>query len=177
MKYTFIVILIILCSFIKPEIDKTEKQVLIITHPETLYIGSNLIKSDLMELIKNKNVKILVDSYDSELIFDIKGEKIISGAGEHNLCIKNVEFAGGYFGACLRNSILFWSENLQNKSGTATIYMKSVYAGQKRTLYDEFTDNYKSNEKDFLEWVSSFFKDIKNKKITIIDDKIIIEIK
>ena len=64
-----------------------------------------------------------------------------------------VEFAGGYFNACLKNAIISWGEN-RNGEGTAIINMKRVYFGRFRTLYQEYKDNYK-NDAEFIDYLQT----------------------
>ncbi len=145
-KNTIIFLLIFLSSC-----SQTPNYQVIIVHPEKQFIGSDKIITEISSL---KNVILVVSEENTELISDINYcKKIISPAGFIDVNYPKVEFAGGYFNACLKNSIFSWSENRKGQ-GIAIINMKRVYFGRFRTLYQEYKDNYK-NDAEFIDYLKT----------------------
>lgn len=124
---------------------------IVMVHPEKQFPGSDKITKE----ISNLDVSVLVVSEENaDLITNIKyQERIISGNGVIDINFPQVEFAGGYFNACLKNAVISWSEN-RNGQGTAIINMKRVYFGRFRTLYQEYKDNY-INDDEFISYLQT----------------------
>lgn len=125
---------------------------IIVVHPEKRFIGSDKIAKEISSL---NSVILITSEEDPELICKVQYyRRIVSPVGYIDLDYSQVEFAGGYFNACLKNAIISWSNNRIGQGGTAIINMKRVYFGQFRTLYQEYKDNY-SNDKEFIKYLKT----------------------
>lgn len=100
---------------------------------------------------------------------------IYSAAGEHFLKLSNGEltFVGGYFKACLRNSVLSSTESLTEQASIKSLRMNfpmdAIFAGDQRTLLEQFESNYSREPQEFADYVLSFLRSAPELDHTTID--------
>ena len=181
----FIITILISCSsenyvlnYEEQELVEVKNHTLLVTHATEAWDGAIIIKEELDELIsinKSKNRDIIylvaavnwIDTWFTE-------EKnptlaIFSDAGEHflNINTEEITLSGGYWGACLANTIVFSIESAfkNNSYLRINLPMKAIFVSAHRTLYSYYIDNLDESEFN----LSNYIREYIDRKPTIRD--------
>lgn len=151
---------------------------LIIVHAQKDFEGAELVGSEIATLIKGSKRTTLLTSVENwqetTLVTFTPNVVEVSESGEHNLLVDNPTIVvGGYFRACLSNTIKFAFSNTKGPL-TLILPMRAIYFGHKRTLYEQFVQNFE--EKGFLNYLNDVALNQwgQNLTIKILGDTIIV---
>lgn len=154
MKFKALIILLFLCSSLKAEN-------ILVVHLDKKFQGASRVATEASNLIKQyDDVVILKSSQEdwrtnSVLNTDVKPKAAIySGSGDHDLVNvhREITLIGGYFRACFSNAVMFTLYNNDQKL-KLTMPMKAIFFSDDKSLYEEYKDNYKTDE-EFLSYIN-----------------------
>lgn len=167
---------------INPCLDKSIP--LVIVHVESQFDGAARVAQEITIIANDRiNIYLLKDSSEDWLktteVPEVNPQTISdSPAGVNDIKLKEnqVIVTGGYFRACFKNAIVSLTDSNNSKELEVIIPMKAVYFGEKRTLYEYYLHNYKSNWPDFKKYMDEVIKTqfkLDKYELKLIDDNLL----